>query len=424
MKQRARRLSTPVNFVWMASGNAIYSACSLVMVAVIAKLGLPGDVGMYSLGIAVSQPVIFLSQLNLTSILAADVTGRYRVGTYFSLRLWMSILAMLGVLVYTSIAIHDRVTQAVVLVTMAGALFDSLSEVEYGLFRVRERMNLVSISLIVRGVLSLAGLLAAMLIWHNIIAAVVASALASVVTTCFLDTFMLKGIAEGEVSPFFWNWGASVHFADQMKLAKIALPMGLVMMLASLTINIPRYLVDGSLGHVQLGIFSAMASFATIGRIVVLAMGQSTTPNLARAFARDPRHDFAKKTAILMGLCALVGVLGVAIVAAAGPLLLKTAFTKEYAERNTLFLAVIAASALGYLGNMVGIALTAARVFKMQLPHLLSIVLVTAVAGFVLIPRMGLMGAAWAIGIASMWQFMSGAALLAWRIRRPTQAEW
>jgi O-antigen/teichoic acid export membrane protein len=60
----------------------------------------------------------------------------------------------------------------------------------------------------------------------------------------------------------------------------------------------------------------------------------------------------------------------------------------------------------------------------MQLPHLLSVVLVAAAASYALIPHWGLMGAAWAMGIAAAWQLVSGWALLGVRIGKPSQTEW
>lgn len=411
-------LSTTANFLWVASGNAIYSACSLLMVVVVAKMGGERDLGMFSFGLALAQPVIFLSQLNLSNILAVDVKQSHPIAAFFSLRLTASMLAMLAVLLYTLVAIHDRTTQVVVLIIMASSLVDSISEVEYGLFRLRARMNLVSISLVVRGVLSLAGVIAGLVWFHSIVVSVALSALASLVTTCFIDTGMLKSALTGEASPYFWQWGIRKPVGSELDLAKLAWPLGLVMMLASLTVNIPRYVVDGSLGHSQLGLFSALASFATIGRIVVLAMGQAATPKLSTAFVENNQKSFVNVSIKLLGLGIAIGLGGIALVAAVGPQMLRAAFTKEYSTHGPLFLAIIAASAIGYLGNVVGFILTSAKVFRPQLPHLLSVVLVTAVFSYLLIPRLGLLGAAWAIGIASVWQIASGLGILAWTLRR------
>lgn len=417
--QPTKALSTRSNFIWVAAGNAIYSACSLFMVAAVAKLGGERDLGMFSFGLALAQPVVFLSQLNLSNILAVDVKRSHPLSAFFSLRLTMSVLALLLVALYALIAVPDPATKTVVLLTVASSLIDSLSEIGYGLFRLRVRMNLVSISLMVRGVLSLAGVIAGLLIWHSIIVSVGLSALASLVTTCFLDTAMMRETVEGEASPYFWKWGLRRPEGTAWELTKLAWPLGLVMMLASLTLNVPRYVVDGSLGHDQLGLFSALASFATIGRIVVLAMGQAITPKLSIAFAEDDRQSFARTTLKLFGLGIAIGIVGVALVAFYGPQMLRFAFTKDYASHGDLFLAIIAASAVGYLGNAVGFALTAAKVFRPQLPHLLSVVLVTALFSFLLIPKMGLMGAAWAIGAASVWQIASGLGILAWTLRKP-----
>lgn len=405
-------LSAKSNFVWIASGNAIYSACSLLMVAVVAKLGAKGDLGMFSLGLALAQPAIFLSQLNLSNILAVDVKGDHPVRSFFELRLTMSILAMTLATFYAFIAIPDTTTRLVVLLTMASSLIDSLSEIAYGLFRLRARMNLISYSLVVRGVLSLAGVTLGLSLFHSIVFAVLFSAVASLLTTTLLDTPMLKSAVGADTPYEFWKWGIRVPSGPTFDLVKLAWPLGLVMMLSSLTLNVPRYFVDGNLGHDALGLFSALASFATIGRIVVLAIGQAATPKLATSYVNNDRNSFLKVAIKLFGLSIAVGSLGLVLVVFYGPQMLKIAFTKDYASHGDLFVAVIAASAIGYLGNTVGFILTAAKVFRPQLPQLCSVVLVTTILCFLLIPSMGVIGAAWAIGIASIWQILSGLGFL------------
>jgi hypothetical protein len=53
------------NFSWTLLGNVVYSGCQWAMLMVLAKLTRPDQVGQFSLGLAVTAPVILLAGLQL-----------------------------------------------------------------------------------------------------------------------------------------------------------------------------------------------------------------------------------------------------------------------------------------------------------------------------------------------------------------------
>ena len=61
------------------------------------------------------------------------------------------------------------------------------------------------------------------------------------------------------------------------------------MLLIALNNNISRYFVAHYLGVRELGIFSALVSFQAVGRLVIVALGQSASPRLARLYAEGDR---------------------------------------------------------------------------------------------------------------------------------------
>ena len=166
------------------------------------------------------------------------------------------------------------------------------------------------------------------------------------------------------------------------------------------------------MGDHALGIFSAIASLATGGSFVVNALGQAATPALARCYAAGDREGFRRITnklaAVGVALCA-AAVVGSWLV---GGFVLRAAYRPEYAEHTGLLAAVMLATGVGYIGSLLGYSMTAARMFREQVPIQVASLGATVLASFFAVPRFGLMGVAAAVGAGSLLQAIAEALLL------------
>ena len=204
---------------------------------VLAKLGSPEWVGQFALGLALTAPVIMLTNLQLRAIQATDARREYRFGHYLALRLATTALSLL---VIAGIACGYRLETALVILAVGLAkAFESLSDVVYGLLQAHERMDRIAMSMMIKGPLSLVALgtmvyLTASIAWG-------ALALAGVWGLLLIAYDIPNGIRlldQGDNFRPCWDLPALV------RLAWLALPLGIVMMLISLNANIPRYFIE------------------------------------------------------------------------------------------------------------------------------------------------------------------------------------
>ena len=72
LKQREAGLSLRQNFKWNFVGNFVYGACQWGMLVVLAKLTSPEMVGRFALGLAITAPIVLLSQLQLHGVQETD----------------------------------------------------------------------------------------------------------------------------------------------------------------------------------------------------------------------------------------------------------------------------------------------------------------------------------------------------------------
>jgi O-antigen/teichoic acid export membrane protein len=402
------------DFAWVLLGNVLYSACQWGILVALAKLGSAEQVGEYALGMAVSAPIILFANLQLRALLASELRDRFTFGQYLTFRLASLGAALLVVAGLAACTQPDlRLKGVVVLVGFAQSL-EFLSETYYGFLQKHDRMDRVSVSLMLRGPLSLAALCGAMYVTGSVVWGVIGMALARLAVLLGWDSRLgfakVGGLPDSAVR---LEWDPS----EMLNLLRMALPLGVISMLVSLNSSIPRYFLEGHSGSAELGIFSALASLLTAGNLVVSAFGQSIFVPVARAYAAMDRAKFRSYVVLAVVLGASLG--GAAVVTAAlfGREILARLFRPEYGERTDILIRLMIAGTVAFIASGLGYVITAARRLRAQIPVLVASALVAAATSAWSIPRHGLSGAADATLAAACMQ-LAGIAAIVWNVDR------
>jgi O-antigen/teichoic acid export membrane protein len=175
-------------------------------------------------------------------------------------------------------------------------------------------------------------------------------------------------------------------------------------MLISLTTNLPRYSIERRLGAAQLGVFAAVASFVTMAQMVMNALGQSATPRLAMLFSSGDLHRFKNLAAWMVALAAGLGFAGILGAMLVGPFVLALLYRPEFAAYNRLLIGMMSAGALFYISGALGYVNTSTRAFRVQLPLYGVTAGVCGLSAMLLVPLIGLAGAAASLALAAAVQ--------------------
>jgi O-antigen/teichoic acid export membrane protein len=184
-----------------------------------------------------------------------------------------------------------------------------------------------------------------------------------------------------------------------IRLMKEALPMGLVAALLSVGSLIPSYLLEHWHGHEALGRFSPVLYLLAAGNLVVLASGSAALPRLASYHQTGNGHGFIRLALKLITLCVAVGVLGLALAPILGDTVLGLLYGPAYANDGWILTGLMVAALCGWLASACGYCLTAARRLLIQIPVTAIASGSALIAGCLLIPTHGVVGAVWASGI-------------------------
>jgi O-antigen/teichoic acid export membrane protein len=396
------------NSAWSVAGSTFYAFCQWGLLVVLAKIGNPHLVGQFAIGLAVSAPLFLFANLQIRAIQSTDVGSEYSFGEYLGLRLLTTAAALVAICAIAGIAGYDISVKRVILAVGLSKAIEAVSDVFHGDQQRRERMNSVARYLAVKGTASVIAAGIALKLSGSVVAA--SLAVAAVFAAVLLLGESRFAVASARIN---WNWAAF------RRLAIMAFPLGVVMMLISVTANMPRYFVESRLGSNALGVFAAISYLSLAGSTVVNGAGLAATPGLARLFASGERLAFVRKLLWMSALAALLGIGGVAILALGGKPLLTLIYGPVYAANLDVALWVMAGGALSYAASVVGYGLTAARCFREQLPLFITVTAVAAGASYALVPRYGLRGAVFAQIAAGAAQLLYGAAILVSALKRP-----
>lgn len=407
-------LSLKANFAWTFAGRFVYAGCQWGMLTALAKLGSPEMVGRFSLGLAITAPIIMFSQLQLRGVQATDARGEYQFGHYLALRLAATVCALVVISLVILVSGYRGETALIILGIGLFKALESISDIHYGFMQYRERLDFIAMALMIKGPLLLFVLGMTLKLTGNLFWAVSAMILPAFAVLAVYERRNVRLMIEDEHGSIRARW----QWPRLASLAWLALPLGLVMMLLSLNTNFPRYFIERTLGERELGFFAALAYLLVAGNTIVSAMGQSASPRMARYFAGGNIRKYRALLLRLVGLGALLGLGGVTVAGITGKPLLTLLYRPEYALYNSTFVWLMAAGSLIYMASLLGYGMTAARRFRAQLPLFTLVTAVTAAASFYMIPRFGLNGGAIALSLGAGAQIIGSGLIIAQSIYR------
>ena len=307
------------DFTQVLLGNMLYYACQWSIMIALAKLGTPQQLGEYALGMAIAAPILLFANLQLRAIIASDVQDQFTLAQFFTFRLATMILALLVIVGAAAVGSGSNWRRSAVILAVAIAqIVDCFAETYYAWMQKYGRLDRMARSLWMKGPLALGALCVAMYVTRNVLWAVLGLVVGRLAILLVWDTRL--GFT-GDQPPFRLDWSflrLRRHRPLLRSLLRLALPLGLISMLGSLSANIPRYFVEAHLGSAELGIFSAIASLLSTGTLVISAFGQSIFVPVAQACARADRSVFRTFLIASTAVGAALGVAGVAGAAVLG----------------------------------------------------------------------------------------------------------
>jgi O-antigen/teichoic acid export membrane protein len=366
------------------------------MLSALAKLGTTSVVGQFTLGLAISAPIFLFTSLQLRSVQATDARYEFRFADYFTLRILATALGLCIVVALFPFATDSPTVRAVVLLISVAKCVECMSDVIAGLLQREERLDRAATSLILRGVAAALTFSLTYFYFHSLVLTVAGMAGAWLAVLVLYDIPKARALLKAG-DGFF-------RFAPQTlrKLLMLSLPLGWAATIGSLTLNIPRYILQHDMGLADQGIFASLAYLIVAINMVIVALTQSVTTRLSCIYAEGDLKRFRQLLVKLSMLGVLIAVAGVPLAFMVGRPLLTLLYRPEYGNHVGLFALFVGTAGVSTIGSFLFCGACAARAFRIQLPVYFLAMLVALLASAVLVPHHGMMGAGVALLLSAI----------------------
>jgi O-antigen/teichoic acid export membrane protein len=394
---KARSFSGAVG--WALAGNAAYAISQWAITVALAKLASPVVVGEFALALALTNPLIVLSLLQLRGVILTQAGKTFPFQTYLLLRVTLSAAAFLIAVIF---AIGGD-GQGGLVWTVAGVgawkALDAVCDIYFGRWQAHGQMDRVSKALAINGGVSILAVGVAVLLTGTALGAAAGSAIGSVATLVYVLSRATP--AEAVAHPITKH-----RLRDVLELARLAAPLGVVMAIMSLQVNVPRYFIQQELGAAELGIFAAANQLTLAGGNIITAFAAAASPRLVRCIESRDGEAFQSMLfrLVLFGLA--LGAGGALLSAFAGGPILAALYRPDYARAASVLVWLSVAAGFTYAGSFLGYGMTIAGAMRSQTPLFVIVLLCTALGCLVLVPRFGVSGAAMSMGFGALIQVL------------------
>jgi len=378
-------------------GNAVSALSMWVLLMLLTKTTSVETVGIFAVAQAVGLPISKFLSLKLQLVQVTDARNDYAFGHYYALKLVMAV-ATVATIAVVGFGFYPVYTALVVLALGIGYAIIELREMFLATMQKAERMDKITVSRVLQGLLSL--VLFGGLFWvtRDLIVGIVGLIAARLGVLMLYDVPVSKTMLAAEAESggrelrmaSEWNW------SKLWRLARLAAPLGLVAWLTTLFTSVPRLVLDKAIGTAEVGYFAALSSLLLVGKLMTGALGQTVIPRLSIYYV-EKRRAFWGMVIKVVGVALLLGVLGIAASALFGKLILTVLFTSAYAQHDWVFVNVMIAASVSFLFSCMNMSLTAARKFAVQFPLYALAAVAAAASAWLLIPTYGMLGAAWSL---------------------------
>lgn len=335
-------LSIAQNTMWNAAGCVFYLACQwLISVLVVRISGDYSVSGNFAFAMAVGVIFSSIALYKIRTFQVSDIHGEYSESEYVSFRLFTILIGFFVCAIY--VPVTSRFSRELIIPTAAYLLFkadESFSDVIYGIYQQKSRMDFIGISQLMRGVLSLASFSLGLYLCKNLAVGILFMALACLLVTWLYDLRLASLFAE--IEPHF-------ELKTTKRLAKTCFIAMLANLFANSLVSVVRQYFGIEFGAEQLGYYASVATPAVLIQVSASYLTSPLIGTLAQKLeeGRAPFVQTFLKTLVMLTIS--IGIL-IWCLSSVGNSLLTIAFGDSITGYSYLFpYVLVATAAIGVL---------------------------------------------------------------------------
>lgn len=386
---KKKDLSIQKQMLYYTIGSIIYYACQWFTTVVIVHISGYAAAGVLSLAMSVTAAPAIIGLFNVRNYQVSDLQGKYSTNVYLKSRTYTNILSYILCVMVVMSSKYSWDKSSVILTFMLYKLVEGYADVYYGVEQRHGYLCNVGISLMLRGIGSIAIFTGVLLCVDQLLVAIILMTIYSLGIIWMYDrkiVCLYKEDAKVDAN----GWKMTIN------LLITCFPLAMVAFLNNLSFNLPKIALENFYGEEAMGYYSSVASPTLVVQLATSTIFAPLIAPLTEAFNAGDKKSFYR---IISRFAALF--VGVAVVCLSGAKFLahwglKLVFGSKIEPYVYLFLPIIGVTILLALNSSLFGICTLLRQIKIQYVIGIVGILSSAIAAEVIVKDMGLMGTVYA----------------------------
>lgn len=342
MENQPEPLDIKKNMLYNTIGSLTYQGCLWITTVLVVILSDGySDSGILSFAMTIGNMFTAVGTYSMRTYQVSDIKGKYSQRNYVAFRLITLLIGLIVIGIYSVAVSPDSLTLIAVFAYLFFKIDESFCDVLYGVDQRGERMDYIGISQFIRGVLAVLAFSLSLYLSQNIVLAILAMFPAGLIVTISYDIPHAHRI--DDIRP-------SIKAEQAKNLLVECLPIVLEILFLGMIVSVARQYYANAYGSERLGIYAAVATPAVLIQAAARYLYAPALVPLSEKWNDSPKESFLpffKKTLLIMLTFIVVGV---AVLAWAGPILLNLVYGQKVEGYTYLFTNVlISTSALAVL---------------------------------------------------------------------------
>lgn len=342
MDNQPKPLDIKKNMLYNTIGSLTYQGCLWITTVLVVILSNGySDSGILSFAMTIGNMFTAVGTYNMRTYQVSDIKGKYSQRNYVGFRLLTLIIGVILLGIYSIVVSPDSLTLIAVFAYLLFKVDESFCDVLYGVDQRGERMDYIGISQFIRGILIVLAFSLGLYLSQNIILAILAMYPAGLLVTIVYDIPHARRM--DDIRP-------QLKKEQAKSLLTECLPIVLEILFLGMIVSVARQYYANAYGAERLGIYAAVATPAVLIQAAARFLYAPALVPLSEKWNDSPKESFLpffRKTLLVMAGFIIVGV---AVLAWAGPILLNLVYGQKVEGYTYLFTNVlISTSALAVL---------------------------------------------------------------------------
>lgn len=320
--------NTKRNVLFNTVGSIFYYICQWLLTVLVVRLDSFETSGYLSLAMTASSSFSAITLFGMRNYQVSDVKEEFSSKEYYGSRIITCVVSLVACMIYAATVTQSLYNFECITLFMMIRVAEGLADVFHGIDQKYDRFDLIGISYMLRGSVSVFSFTIGLIVTHNLTITLLIMAMLNLVIVVFFDR-RKTGCLE-KINPVVWN-------KHVFQLLACCVPLVIFNFLLSMENLIPKNILEGMMGANDLGIYSSIASPTLVVQVMASMVFAPFLPQLTMLHAKGKLDTFRKRfhhvLIVLIGLMVVV-LLGANLVGKIG---LKILFGEQILEYYYLF---------------------------------------------------------------------------------------